>query len=436
MPGAGRPQSSLPLPPMPPSPAAPSRALADDTVKMPVVAPSGASGGAARAPVERTERAEPVVGRGRRAERASDEADTVQLRKPAPRPERAESNEELEPPPPMLQPAAVTQEVLDDTLRLTARAAAPPRAAPAEGAPAPAAAASDEDTADTVQLKATPLPAAAPAPAPAPAPASASAAPKQAAKKPVRGLRSLSSLSSLGSGPARRVTAGTEAPLEAVPEAGGAPAPLPAAAGLGGLGGMGAIMEEESPRSSSSGRSSGGSGRPSGASAGHPSPESDAAELATPAPTRRAAPGPTPAAAATPTPSAAPASAHAARPAVPSLTPQPPTDGHARPAQPATPASETKAVTRWVAPPADGGTHTQGAAMRTPAPAPAAALRTRACTPASYQEVVVICDVPYTKLEVVGRGGTSQVFRVLGPTGQIYALKQVSYESDPSLLEA
>jgi serine/threonine-protein kinase TTK/MPS1 len=74
--------------------------------------------------------------------------------------------------------------------------------------------------------------------------------------------------------------------------------------------------------------------------------------------------------------------------------------------------------------------------MRTPAPAPAAALRTRACTPASYQEVVVICDVPYTKLEVVGRGGTSQVFRVLGPTGQIYALKQVSYESDPSLLEA
>ena len=68
--------------------------------------------------------------------------------------------------------------------------------------------------------------------------------------------------------------------------------------------------------------------------------------------------------------------------------------------------------------------------------APAAALRTPARTPASYQEVVVICDVPYTKLEVCGRGGTSQVFRVLGPTGQIYALKQVSYKSDPSLLEA
>ena len=72
-----------------------------------------------------------------------------------------------------------------------------------------------------------------------------------------------------------------------------------------------------------------------------------------------------------------------------------------------------------------------------PAQPPSGAVRSGAMpAPASYQEVVVICDVPYTKLEVVGRGGTSQVFRVLGPTGQIYALKQVSYESDPSLLEA
>ena len=426
MPGAGRPQSSLPLPPMPPSPAAPSRALADDTVKMRVVAPSGGSGAAAATQIERAEGAEPTVGRGRRAERASDEADTVQLRKPAPRPERAASKDELEPPPAMLKPAAITQDVLDDTLRLTARAAEP--------------AAGNEDTADTVQLKATPLPAA--------AAAAAAAAPKQAAaKKPVRGLRSLSSLSSLGGGPARRVTAGAEAPVEAAKaDDAPVPLPLPAPACMGGMGGMGAIMEEESPRGGSSrgssGGSSGGSYRASGSSAGHPSPESDAAALTTPAPTRRAAPCPTPAAAATPvaaatpTPSAAPASAHTARPAIPCLTPQPPTDGYARPAAPATPASETKAVTRWVAPPIDGGTNTQGAAMRTPAAAPAAALRTPARTPASYQEVVVICDVPYTKLEVCGRGGTSQVFRVLGPTGQIYALKQVSYESDPSLLEA
>ena len=62
-------------------------------------------------------------------------------------------------------------------------------------------------------------------------------------------------------------------------------------------------------------------------------------------------------------------------------------------------------MTRWVAPPIDGGTNTQGAAMRTPAAAPAAALRTPARTPASYQEAVVICDVPYTKLEGCGRGG-------------------------------
>jgi serine/threonine protein kinase len=447
MPGAGRPQSSLPLPPMPPSPAAPSRALADDTVKMRVAAPSGGSGPAAPTHVERAEGAEgaePTVGPGRRAERVSDEADTVQLRKPAPRPEKAASNDDLEPPPPMLRPAALTQGVLDDTLRLTAGAAAPPQAEPAAGAPAPAAAGSDEDTADTVQLKATPLPAAAATAAAAAAvtaaaaAAAAAAVPKQVAKKPVRGLRSLSSLSSLGGGPARRVTAGAEVPVE-VAKTDDAPVPLPLPTKLG-LGGMGAIMEEESPRGCSSGHSSGGSSggshRASGSSAGHPSPESGAAALATPAPTRRAAPCPTPAAAATPTPSAAPASAHTARPAIPSLTPQPPADGYTRPAAPATPASETKAVTRWVAPPIDGSTETQGAAMRTPAPAATAGHRTPVRTPASYQEVVVICDVPYTKLEVCGRGGTSQVFRVLGPTGQIYALKQVSYASDPSLLEA
>ena len=43
--------------------------------------------------------------------------------------------------------------------------------------------------------------------------------------------------------------------------------------------------------------------------------------------------------------------------------------------------------------------------------------------------------VHYIILEECGRGGTSQVFRVLGPTGKIFALKQVSYASDPSLLE-
>ena len=51
-----------------------------------------------------------------------------------------------------------------------------------------------------------------------------------------------------------------------------------------------------------------------------------------------------------------------------------------------------------------------------------------------YEELV-ICDVKYEKLDLIGRGGTSQVFRVLSK-GQIYALKQVSYASDPSLLEA
>ncbi|KAL1522782.1 hypothetical protein AB1Y20_017754 [Prymnesium parvum] len=51
------------------------------------------------------------------------------------------------------------------------------------------------------------------------------------------------------------------------------------------------------------------------------------------------------------------------------------------------------------------------------------------------REVVTVNGVAYSKLELLGRGGTSQVFRVLSPDGRILALKQVRFDSDPTLLQ-
>ena len=49
---------------------------------------------------------------------------------------------------------------------------------------------------------------------------------------------------------------------------------------------------------------------------------------------------------------------------------------------------------------------------------------------------VIVNGVTYCKLEVVGRGGTSQVFRVLSPEGKVLALKQVRTDTEPGLREA
>jgi len=51
-------------------------------------------------------------------------------------------------------------------------------------------------------------------------------------------------------------------------------------------------------------------------------------------------------------------------------------------------------------------------------------------------DVLLVNGVPYSKLETVGCGGTSQVFKVLSPDRKILALKQVKFDCDPGLLEA
>jgi serine/threonine-protein kinase TTK/MPS1 len=39
----------------------------------------------------------------------------------------------------------------------------------------------------------------------------------------------------------------------------------------------------------------------------------------------------------------------------------------------------------------------------------------------------------YIKLELIGRGGSSKVFKVLGPDGKLYALKKVNFKGvDPT----
>jgi serine/threonine-protein kinase TTK/MPS1 len=38
---------------------------------------------------------------------------------------------------------------------------------------------------------------------------------------------------------------------------------------------------------------------------------------------------------------------------------------------------------------------------------------------------MVVNGITYSKLELLGKGGTSKVFRVLSPGGKILALKQV-----------
>jgi len=50
--------------------------------------------------------------------------------------------------------------------------------------------------------------------------------------------------------------------------------------------------------------------------------------------------------------------------------------------------------------------------------------------------MVYVNGVAYAKLEMVGRGGTSQVFKVLSPDGKVFALKQVRVDADPALVEA
>ena len=50
-------------------------------------------------------------------------------------------------------------------------------------------------------------------------------------------------------------------------------------------------------------------------------------------------------------------------------------------------------------------------------------------TPSREREVMLVNGVPYSKLELLGKGGTSKVFRVLSPDGKILALKQARYPS-------
>ena len=53
-------------------------------------------------------------------------------------------------------------------------------------------------------------------------------------------------------------------------------------------------------------------------------------------------------------------------------------------------------------------------------------------TPAQERKGIVVNDVHYTVLELLGKGGTSQVFRVLSPEGEVLALKQVRLDMEPA----
>ncbi|GBF89221.1 serine threonine kinase family [Raphidocelis subcapitata] len=64
----------------------------------------------------------------------------------------------------------------------------------------------------------------------------------------------------------------------------------------------------------------------------------------------------------------------------------------------------------------------QQPAAPAPAPAPAAAVQRRAREDA---HTVYVQGVRYTKLECVGRGGSSKVFKVMGPNCRIFALKRI-----------
>ncbi len=57
-------------------------------------------------------------------------------------------------------------------------------------------------------------------------------------------------------------------------------------------------------------------------------------------------------------------------------------------------------------------------------------------TSAPKSSTLLVNNVAYTKLELLGKGGSSKVFKVLAPTGRIYALKRVSVKGiDPSTLD-
>lgn len=73
-----------------------------------------------------------------------------------------------------------------------------------------------------------------------------------------------------------------------------------------------------------------------------------------------------------------------------------------------------------------------------PPAAPSGVVAMACATPGAVAgaDVISVNGVPYSKLDTIGRGGTSQVFRVLSPDRKILALKQVKFDSDPGLLEA
>jgi serine/threonine-protein kinase TTK/MPS1 len=73
-----------------------------------------------------------------------------------------------------------------------------------------------------------------------------------------------------------------------------------------------------------------------------------------------------------------------------------------------------------------------------PAAAASGCVASTCATPGAVAgaDVISVNGVPYSKLDTIGRGGTSQVFRVLSPDRKILALKQVKFDSDPGLLEA
>ena len=97
-----------------------------------------------------------------------------------------------------------------------------------------------------------------------------------------------------------------------------------------------------------------------------------------------------------------------------------------RPTPQQTPSATTKPTATAptvakVSPPAAGTTNAPAAAAAALGPIPAAF--TKGAT-------VLVNSTPYSVLELLGKGGTSQVFRVLSPDGEVLALKQVKLDGE------
>ena len=198
--------------------------------------------------------------------------------------------------------------------------------------------------------------------------------------------------------------------------------PLPAAAGRAGAG---AAVAATPPPPTAAAVAAAAKRKAAGEAGVSPAPVADTAAARAPAP----APPPVAAAAApkrrSPDPGAAAAARHPpTRPPLAALQ-----GGCAAPPAPSSsssPAGHTGPA-RAAPPPAPGGRSPAVAAPAAPGSGGAARPTTTTTTrrPREDEASIVVRGTRYAKLECVGRGGSSKVFKVMSPSRKIYALKRI-----------